>query len=166
MATVRTWLAMARSPAHVSRWFDVNDFVFQKVGKFEPAPQPSTDPACSVWISLSTFDITERLKSSRTEAFNAKYHAVCQSKRFVVSHACSTTCAFWSVAIRVAGFQPNFHFWHDHLNGQRLQSASDPVCCVKFNQPRRYSALQWFLGNNLSPRPQERFLRTNLNFPA
>ncbi|MBN9617731.1 MAG: TonB-dependent receptor [Acidobacteriales bacterium] len=98
------------SSPSVSRWFNVNDFVFQKVGTVgtERRNQLYGPGLQRVDLSLfKTFDITERLKFEfRTEAFNVLNTTQFINPNASLSLTPCTITAPCSGNYPVAGFQP------------------------------------------------------------
>jgi len=98
------------SRSSVSRWFDVNDFVFQKVGTVgtERRNQLYGPGLQRVDLSLfKNFDITERLKFEfRTEVFNVLNTTQFFNPSATLSLTPCTATAPCSGSYPVAGYQP------------------------------------------------------------
>ena len=98
------------SSPSVGRWFDVNDFVFQKVGLVGTQRRNQLYGPGLQRVDLSlfkTFDITERLKFEfRTEAFNVLNTTQFANPSASLSLTPCTVAAPCSGSYPVAGFQP------------------------------------------------------------
>jgi hypothetical protein len=98
------------SSPSVSRWFNVNDFVFQKVGTVGTQRRNQLYGPGLQRVDLSlfkTFDITERLKFEfRTEAFNVLNTTQFINPNASLSLTPCTITAPCSGDYPVAGFQP------------------------------------------------------------
>ena len=119
------------SNPNVNQWFDVNDFVFQKVGTIANQRRNQFFAPGLQRVDLSlfkTFDITERreVRIPCRILQCPQHHTIWRSQRHAPTQPLHGGCALqWQLPSR--WLPADLSLRNDHHNHQRLQPASHPV---------------------------------------